>query len=156
MFCVVANRFELLSFQTLGLSNTYFLRTQHVTHTVCVLSFRWCISGYQCKRREAQTLVWLPQKQGQKNWALAHADQWVTWLIKWLKTHILLAPHPTCLTAPDRTPAFSFWTPFPSFFFSGSSCWPQQRLTPLPGNMCPVNRAQLKIFKSYVSHLPHI
>lgn len=47
-------------------------------------SFRWCLSGDQCKRRAAQTLVWLPQKQGQENRAVAHVDQWITGFVKWL------------------------------------------------------------------------
>lgn len=89
--------------------------TQHMTHTLLVPSFRWCISGYQCKWREAQTLVWLPQKQGQENRALAHVDQWITWFIKWLKTHILssnlLAPVPPWLYQIGLLPSFSYLLP---------------------------------------------
>lgn len=56
--------------------------------------FRWRLSGHQCKRRAAQTLVRLPQKQGQENRALAHADQWITRFIKWLKSPLYPRPRP--------------------------------------------------------------
>lgn len=74
------------------------------THSVFVPPFRWCISGYQCKWRKAQALVWLPQKQGQKNWTLAHVDQWITWFIKWLNTH---NPSSNLFAGCTRTPASS-------------------------------------------------
>lgn len=95
------------------LSTCFSKNSAYGTFPPCAF-FRWCISGYQCKRREAQTLVWLPQKQGQENRALAHVDQWITWFIKWLKIHILpsnlLAPI-LSLAVPDRTPTFVFLSP---------------------------------------------
>lgn len=63
-------------------------------------------SGHQCKRGEAQTLVWLPQEQGQKDRALAHADQWITRLAKWLKTPPpAVEPSPGC-TREDAASCF--------------------------------------------------
>lgn len=123
------------------------------THSVFVPPFRWCISGYQCKWRKAQALVWLPQKQGQKNWTLAHVDQWITWFIKWLNTH---NPSSNLFAGCTRTPASSPSSP-PRSSSLGRLLWVALVLPASTWDaslweytVFPLHRAE---FKTYTSHV---
>ncbi len=65
---------------------------------------RWSLFRYKCQWREAKTLVWLSEKQGQENRALAHINQWTPWFrVQWLRGSLSSG-------CPDARP-FPTWCP---------------------------------------------
>ncbi len=97
---------------------------------------RWSLFRYKCQWWEAKTLVWLSEKQGQENRALAHINQWTPWFrVQWLRGSLSSG-------CPDARP-FPTWCP----------CKAQQ---PVMDGSTLQQSTDLEMGASICSHIAHL